>query len=114
MLSGCTLLGLGAAAGAAVGGCSVLDENEDDTVTEAELSAGLLEDWDENGDGELSEAEFDAGVAGSDLFDGWSGEFESWDADDDDSLSEEEFAVGVAEDEDSSEWLDRQCDDLGL
>lgn len=113
-LSGCTLLGLGAAAGAAVGGCAVLDENEDEMVTEAELSEGLFNAWDVNGDDALVEAEFEAGIERSDLYSDWSGEFDAWDTNDSGELSESEFASGVAQDENVPRWLDRRCDDLGL
>lgn len=112
-LSGCALFGLGAAAGAAVGGCSLLDENEDETVSAAEFSAAVFDAWDEDGDGALSEAEFDAGVATSDAYSAWSGEFGDWDADDGGTLSEQEFTGAVSQ-SDTSAWADRQCDELGL
>ncbi len=113
-LSGCVLLGLGAAAGAAVGGCAILDENDDDRVTEAEVSAALFDDWDTDNDNALTEAEFEAGVAQEDIFSDWSGNFDEWDADADGELSEAEYRAGVSEDGDSARWADRQCDDLGL
>ena len=75
-LTGCTLFGLGAAAGTVVGGCALLDENEDERVTQAELSTGLYDAWDTNADGELTEAEFEAGAAQRDRYAGWSGEFD--------------------------------------
>lgn len=112
-LSGC-LLGLGAAAGAAVGGCSILDENEDERITEAEFSAGLFESWDRNDDNTLSESEFEAGVDREDVFAGWSGEFDEWDTNDNGELTRMEFEAGVREDDDVPQWLDRRCDDLGL
>jgi len=113
VLSGCTLLGLGAAAGAAVGGCALLDENEDETVSAEEFSAGVFQAWDDDDDAALSEAEFDAGVAQSDAYSGWSGEFDNWDTDDGGTLSEQEFTAAVSQ-TDTSAWADRQCDDLGL
>lgn len=112
-LSGCALFGLGAAAGAAVGGCHLLDQNEDDQVTEAELAAGLFDDWDANDSGDLSEAEFDAGAAGGDLYAGWEDSFDDWDDDADNDLTEAEFRAGVQE-SDTEAWLDSECDDLGL
>ncbi len=114
MMSGCTLLGLGAAAGATVGGCSLLDTDEDETITEAELSAGLFDTWDTNGDDALTEAEFEAGIDRSDVYEDWSGDFDSWDDDDDGVLSEPEFAAGVSESENVAQWMDSQCDELGL
>lgn len=113
VFSGCTLLGLGAAAGAVVGGCSVLDTNEDEQITAEELSQGLYDSWDTNDDDALSEAEFDAGVERRDIFGDWSGNYGDWDTDDNDSLTRTEFESGVAQ-SDTSAWLDRQCDDLGL
>ena len=113
-LSGCVLFGLGAAAGAAVGGCSLLDDNDDDRVTQAELSSGLFDAWDTNDNGTLTEAEFEAGTDRGDLYAGWSGDFDAWDANGNGTLSESEFRNGVASDSDTAEWLDRQCDDLGL
>ena len=113
-LSGCVLFGLGAAAGAAVGGCSLLDQNEDDQVTEAELTAALFDDWDANNSGSLSESEFDAGIEGGDMYAGWDGNFDNWDDDSDDNLTESEFRMGVSEDADTEAWLDSECDDLGL
>ena len=110
-LSGCTLLGLGAAT---VGGCALLDADDDDRVTEAELSSGLFDAWDANDDGTLAEAEFDAGVERRAIFDDWSDEFDDWDENDDDALTEAEFEAGVAADDDTAAWMDRQCDDLGL
>lgn len=112
--SGCTLLGLGAAAGATVGGCALLDTNDDDVVTHQELSAGLFEAWDTNDDRQLTEAEFSAGVNTRDTFAGWSGSFAEWDANDDDVLTEGEFSSGVASRDDTAAWLDARCDDLGL
>ena len=112
-LSGC-LLGLGAAAGATVGGCSVLDENEDERVTRAELSRGLFDAWDTDDNDVLTQAEFEGGVDRRDTFDTWSENFDDWDANGDDSLTEAEFDAGVAQDDAASAWLDDQCDDLGL
>lgn len=111
--SGCTLLGLGAAAGATVGGCALLDTNDDAVVTEEELSAGLHEAWDTNADGALTEAEFDAGVSTRAIFADWSGSFNDWDTDEDGTLTEAEFSSGAAR-SDSADWLDARCDDLGL
>ena len=111
--SGCTLLGLGAAAGATVGGCALLDTDNDYVVTEEELSAGLYEAWDTNDDGTLTEAEFDAGVGTRDAFSDWSGSFDDWDADGNGTLARAEFSDGAARG-DSANWLDAQCDDLGL
>jgi|GEM_PF-3653008 hypothetical protein len=113
LFSGCALFGLGAAAGAVVGGCSVLDANEDDQVTTEELSQGLYASWDTNDDTALSETEFDRGVERRDIYSDWSGNFDDWDTDDNDTLSQAEFDSGIAQG-DTSEWLDSQCDDLGL
>lgn len=112
-LSGC-LLGLGAAAGAAVGGCSILDQNQDERVTRQELSAGLFDSWDTNDNDVLTEAEFDSGVDRADIFDPWSDNFDDWDENDDDTLTQAEFEAGVTEDDDAADWMDSQCDDLGL
>ena len=109
-LSGCVLLGAGAAA---VGGCALLDRNDDNTVTALEASAGLFEDWDTNGNGELSESEFAEGVDQSEAFEDWSDAFGSWDLNENGTLSDGEFRAGVTEG-DPSTWADRQCDDLGL
>ena len=113
-LSGCTLFGLGAAAGAAVGGCSLLDTNQDDRITETELSRGLYDDWDADDDDALTEDEFDAGVEQREVFSDWADDFDNWDADDDDVLTENEFESGVTESAEASNWADRRCDDLGL
>lgn len=110
-LSGCLLLGAGAAT---VGGCALLDENEDERVTEAEFSAGLFDTWDTDDDDALDSGEFDEGTARSDVYDDWSDDFDDWDEDGDGSLTEAEFAGGIAEDDDAVQWADRQCDDLGL
>ena len=113
-LSGCVLFGLGATAGAAVGGCALLDDNDDERVTQMEVSAALYDDWDTDGDDALTEAEFEAGVAQEDIFSDWSGEFSAWDADDDDELTEAEYRAGVSANANTARWADRQCDDLGL
>lgn len=110
-LSGCLLLGAGAAA---VGGCALLDEDQDDRVTQAEFSAGIYNAWDVNDDDMLTEAEFDAGVDRSDVYADWSGDFDAWDTNDDDSLTEAEFAAGIRDEGGTREWADRQCDELGL
>ena len=110
-LSGCALLGLGAAA---VGGCALLDENEDDRVTQAEFSAGLFDSWDEDNDDSLSEAEFNDGVDRSDVYDDWSDDYGDWDSDGDESLTQAEFAAGIAAGSDREDWADRRCDELGL
>lgn len=114
MLSGCTLFGMGAAAGATVGGCSLLDENEDEQITQAEFRTGLFDSWDTDDDGLLTEDEFEAGTGRGEVFDELSGDFEAWDDDGDDTLSESEFEAGIAASDDELAWLDRQCDDLGL
>ncbi len=113
-LSGCTLLGVGAAAGAAVGGCALLDQNEDDRVTDAELSRALYDAWDTDADDMLTEEEFEAGIDRSDVFADWSGDFGTWDTNDSGALSESEFASGVGSVENAVQWTDRQCDKLGL
>ena len=113
-LSGCTLFGLGAAAGATVGGCALLDTDDDDVVTQQELSAGLFDAWDTDDDGQLTEAEFEAGVSTRNTFAGWSGSFGGWDESDDGVLTEGEFSSGVASRDDTASWLDARCDDLGL
>lgn len=113
-LSGCTLLGLGAAAGAAVGGCALLDENEDDRVTQAEFSASLYDAWDVNNDNRITEAEFEAGVDRSDIYADWSGDFDTWDTNNNGTLTEAEFASGAAANDSTVRWADRRCDELGL
>lgn len=113
-LSGCTLLGLGAAAGAVVGGCSLLDDNADDQITQSELASGIFTSWDTNEDSTLTEAEFEAGVDRSDLYADWSGDFGTWDADDDDIITASEFEAGVGADPNTANWADDRCDDLGL
>ncbi len=113
-LSGCLLFGLGAAAGAAVGGCALLDENEDDQVTQAELTAGLFDEWDANNNNTLSRAEFEAGIETGDVYADWDGHFDDWDDDGDNTLTETEFRTGVTQDTDTAAWLDSECDDLGL
>lgn len=110
VLPGCVLLGAGAAT---VGGCALLDRNDDDQVTAQEASAGLFDAWDANNDDALSRSEFDAGVSGSDAFDGWADEFEDWDDNDNGTLSVAEFSAGISE-EGTTAWMDRQCDELGL
>ncbi len=111
-LSGC--LAAGAAAGAAVGGCALLDRNEDQRVTAAELSDGLFDAWDANDDNELSRPEFQEGVSTSPRYQSWSVEFGNWDSNADDMLARSEFRSGVGGSPDTAEWLDDQCDDLGL
>ncbi len=114
LFAGCTLLGLGAAAGATIGGCALLDENQDDRVTEAEFSAGLFNSWDDDDDDTISRAEFSAGVATADAYAGWSGSFDSWDGDGDGVLTEAEFTDGATGSGDVTAMLDDGCDDLGL
>lgn len=113
-LSGCTLLGLGAAAGAAAGGCAMLDANEDDVVTQAELSEGLFDNWDADEDGLLTEKEFDVGSQNSGAFVDSPGGFDSMDEDGNDRLTEAEFEAGVSAHSDSEQWADARCDELGL
>ena len=114
LYAGCTLLGLGAAAGATVGGCALLDANDDDTVTEAEFSAGLFDRWDTDDDDTLTEAEFDAGAARADAYDDWDDDFDEWDDDNDGALSSAEFVSGASDSGDVADMLDNGCDDLGL
>jgi hypothetical protein len=114
LYAGCTLLGLGAAAGATVGGCALLDANDDDTITEAEFSAGLFDRWDTDGDGSLTEAEFDAGAARGDAYDDWDDDFDEWDDDDDGTLSQPEFISGAGDSGDIPDLIDEGCDNLGL
>lgn len=113
-LSGCTLLGLGAAAGATVGGCALLDENEDDTVTEEEIAVGIHGAWDTDDDGVVSETEFDAGVETRTRYAGWSGSFADWDDDGDGALTRAEFSSGATASGNTAAWVDARCDDLGL
>ncbi len=114
LYAGCTLLGLGAAAGATVGGCALLDANDDDAVTEAEFSAGLFDRWDTDGDRMLTEAEFEAGTARADAYDEWDDDFDDWDDDNDGTLSSAEFVSGASDSGDVADMLDDGCDDLGL
>lgn len=113
-LSGCLLLGLGAAAGAAVGGCAILDRNDDDRVTEAEFAASLFNDWDTNDNNVLTEGEFDAGVDESSAYADIEGNFDEWDDNNNGSLTQAEFRSGIAADANYEDWLDDECDDLGL
>ncbi len=110
-LSGCLALGLGAAA--AVGGCALLDKDQDDRVSEREFSEGLFEAWD-NGDGRLTRAEFDAGVRTSRVYASWSGSFGSWDTNGNGTLSRSEFTTGAVGSGDVAGKLDDNCDGLGL
>jgi hypothetical protein len=110
--AGCVALGLGAAA--TVGGCALLDENDDDRVTEAELSAGLFDRWDTDDDGSLTEAEFDAGVDRGDAYDEWDDDFDDWDDDGDDVLTQAEFSDGARDSGGLANMIDDGCDDLGL
>ncbi|HEX7072216.1 MAG TPA: hypothetical protein VF190_15495 [Rhodothermales bacterium] len=112
-IGGC-LLGLGAAAGTAVGSCALMDDNEDEIVSEAEFSRGLFDAWDVNDDLTLTEAEFDAGTARSATYDDWTDDFDDWDADDDAGISATEFDAGVTQNAMVASLLDDQCDDLGL
>lgn len=112
--SGCTLFGLGAAAGATVGGCALLDENEDNTVTEEEIAVGIHSAWDTDNDGVVSETEFDAGVNTRNRYAGWSGSFDDWDDNDDDALTQAEFSSGATSSGSTAAWVDARCDDLGL
>lgn len=113
-VSGCLLFGLGAAAGAAVGGCALLDENEDERITQTELAAGLYDDWDTDNDGVLTEAEFEAGTGTQSRYAVLADDFDDWDTNNDNALSEAEFRSGVAGTSETEAWLDDECDDLGL
>lgn len=113
-VSGCLLFGLGAAAGAAVGGCALLDENEDERITQAELAAGLYDDWDTDNDDVITEAEFEAGTGTQDRYAVLADDFDDWDTNNDEGLSEAEFRSGVAGTAETEAWLDDECDDLGL
>jgi hypothetical protein len=113
-LSGCTLLGLGAAAGATVGGCALLDADNDDQISRTELASGLYDNWDDDGNDMLTRAEFADGVDSRAAYSAWSGDFDSWDTDDDGMLSETEFRMALQEDENAEAFLDDQCDALGL
>ncbi len=112
-LSGCTLLGVGPSAGAAVGGCALLDDNEDDRVTAAEVSEALFDDWDADENGVLSEKAFDVGAQNTGAFTDNDGGFDAWDTDNDDELTRDEFDTGISE-IDAERWADATCDDLGL
>lgn len=112
-MSGCAAAGLGAAAGATVGGCALLDADEDETVTAEEVGAGLFAEWDADGNEILSEKEFDVGAQATGVFTDRPGGFDAWDTDGNDELTKAEFEAGVGED-DAEAWADATCDELGL
>lgn len=118
LLAGCgatdELAAAGAAAGAVVGGCSLLDTDNDDAVTSDEVARGLFSRYDTDGSGVLTRAEFDAGVARGRTVAAWRGEFGDWDSDGDDLLSRPEFVDGANGSGGLDGAADGTCDDLGL
>ncbi|MDX1531055.1 MAG: hypothetical protein R3362_05980 [Rhodothermales bacterium] len=111
-VSGCLALGVGAAA--TVGGCALLDRDQNEEVTPQEFSEGLFDNWDEDDSGGLTRAEFDAGVRTSDTYAGWSDAFPEWDDNGNGTLSRGEFTDGAVGSGDVAGMLDDGCDDLGL
>ena len=118
LLAGCgaadELAGVGAAAGAVVGGCSLLDTDNDDAVTSDEVARGLFNRYDTDDSGVLTRAEFDAGVSRGRTTSAWSGEFGDWDSNDDDLLSRPEFVDGANGNGGLDGAADDTCDELGL
>ena len=104
----------GAAAGAVVGGCSLLDADNDDAVTSTEVANGLFARYDSNSNGVLTRAEFNAGVARGRTTAAWRGEFDGWDDNDDGLLSRPEFVDAATGDGGLDGAADDTCDDLGL
>lgn len=92
----------------------MLDANEDDRVTETELSEGLFTNWDADQNDVLDEKEFDVGAQNSGVFQELPGGFPSLDENGDDRLTKAEFEVGIAERAETEQWADAQCDELGL
>ena len=123
LLSGALVTGCGAAdelagatavAGAVVGGCSLLDTDNDDAVTSDEVATGLFDRYDTDDSGVLTRAEFDAGVSRGRTTSAWRGEFGDWDSNDDDLLSRPEFVDGADGNGGLDGAADDTCDDLGL
>jgi hypothetical protein len=102
------------AAGAVVGGCSLLDTDNDDAVTSDEAASGLFNAYDTDDDGVLARGEFTSGVARGRVTAAWDGEFDDWDDDDDDLLTRAEFVDGASDSGGFDDAADATCDDLGL
>ncbi len=118
LLSGCgaadDLAVAAGAAGAVVGGCSLLDTDNDDTVTSDEAASGLFNAYDTDDDGTLTRSEFNAGVARGRTTSAWRGEFGGWDDDSDGLLTRAEFVDGASDSGGFDDAADATCDDLGL
>lgn len=114
-LSGCGSADeLAVAAGAAVGGCALLDTNDDSQISEDETAYALFDNYDTDDDGTVSRAEFDAGVARGTATASFRGEFDDWDSDDDGLLTRGEFADGATATGDLVGVADASCDEIGL
>lgn len=101
---------LAVAAGAAVGGCALLDTDDDDTVESEEVAYGLFDRYDTDDDGALTRTEFERGTARGTVTADWAGEFDDWDENDNEVLSRSEFTDGATD----TGAVDATCDDLGL
>ena len=111
VLAGCgSAEELAVATGAAVGGCALLDTDDDDTVESEEVAFGLFDRYDSDDDATLTRAEFNTGISRGTVTADWRGQFDAWDDDNDGALTRSEFTDGATD----TGAVDATCDDLGL
>jgi hypothetical protein len=105
---------LAVAAAGAVGGCALLDTDDDDEVSSEEAAYGLFDLYDEDEDGVVTRAEFRVGVARSPSTADFGGSFDDWDANNDGALTRPEFVDGAVGSDGIVDVADSSCDEIGL
>jgi hypothetical protein len=103
-----------AGAVATVGGCALLDTNDDEAIGGDEAANALFTRYDTNNDAMLSRAEFDTGIARGRATAELRGKFGDWDDNNDAMLSRTEFVDGAGDDDSFVGIADAGCDELGL
>jgi hypothetical protein len=115
VLSGCSAtdeLALGAAG--TIGGCALLDTNDDEAIGGDEAATVLFTRYDSDNDGMLTRAEFSAGVNRGTATRGLANKFGDWDDDSNGMLTRVEFVDGAGDDDSFVGIADAGCDEIGL
>lgn len=105
---------LAVAAAGAVGGCALLDTDDDDEVSSEEAAYGLFDAYDGDNDGVVTRDEFRVGVARGPATADFGGSFDDWDDDNDGALTQPEFVDGAVGSDGFVDVADSGCDEIGL
>lgn len=103
-----------AGAAATVGGCALLDTNDDEAIGGNEAASGLFSAYDTDNDGTLTRAEFDIGIRRGSATRDLGDKFDDWDDDGNRLLTRTEFVDGAGDDTSFVGVADAGCDELGL